>query len=444
MFKSQKYENKRIAIYGMGITGCSAAKAFQNLKAQVFCWDDDIKIRKKVEKNTNFILDRFWISSTRQSLFNYILVSPGIDINKCKIKKYLKKYSYKIITDLDLFFEFNKNIPIISITGTNGKSTTCKIIEKILKTARYNVKTVGNIGNPILSLGRLKKKYIFILEASSYQLQYSKLFRSKHAAILNITPDHLERHKNIKNYMKVKSRIFLAQSSADYSYINSENKYSKSIKNIFKNKKLKSKLISVNKHNCDFLLKKVKNKYFDNKGNIENLAFAYKITKNLNINDKIIIKALNKFRGLPHRQEIIFSNKKLLCVNDSKATSFDASMQSLSSYNKIYWIVGGLPKYQDHFDLKKVKKRIVKAYIVGKNTTFFKKKIRKNVKYIISKNIKNAVNDIKKDLKLNKESKNTILLSPAAASFDQFSNFESRGFYFKNLIAKNFKQRLNV
>ena len=141
--------------------------------------------------------------------------------------------------------------------------TTCKIIEKILKTARYNnVKTVGNIGNPILSSSNLKKKYIFIIEVSSYQLQYSRLFRSQHAAILNISPDHLERHKNIKNYTKIKSKIFFAQNSLDYSYINFTNKYSKSIKNIFKIKKLKSKLILINKSNYNFLLKKINNKYF--------------------------------------------------------------------------------------------------------------------------------------------------------------------------------------
>ena len=133
----------------------------------------------------------------------------------------------------------------------------------------------------------LKKKSIFILEISSYQLEYSKLFRSRHAAILNISPDHLERHKNIKNYIKVKSRIFLAQRNSDYSYINSTNKYSKLIKNIFKAKKLKSRLISVNKSNCIFLLKKINNKYFKSKGNTENLTFAYKIAKNLKINDKL-------------------------------------------------------------------------------------------------------------------------------------------------------------
>ena len=437
MLTSQKYKNKKIAIYGMGITGCSAAKTLKKLGAKIFCWDDNLKIRRKI-KNFNFPLDKFWLN---QDLLDNIVISPGIDINRCKIKKYLKKNLNKIITDLDLFFELNKNSTIISITGTNGKSTTCKIIEKILKTARYNVITAGNIGDPILSLNKIKKKNIFILEVSSYQLQYSRIFHSKYAAILNISPDHLERHKNIRNYVKIKSKIFLAQNSSDYSYINSRNKFSKLIKNIFKSLKLKSKLISINKSSCNFLLKKINNKYFESEGNIENLNFAYKIVKNFKISDKIIIKALNEFKGLPHRQEVIFSNKKLLCVNDSKATSFDACLQSLLNYNKIYWIVGGIPKYQDYFYLKKVRKKIIKAYIVGKSASFFKKQIGNNIPYIVSKNIQNAVNNIYKDSRLNENSKKTILLSPAAASFDQFSNFENRGTYFKNLIIKKFKKK---
>ena len=440
MLTSQKYKNKKIAIYGMGITGCSAATTLKKLGAKIFCWDDNLKIRKKI-KNFNFPLDKFWLN---KDFFDNIVISPGIDINRCKIRKYLKKNLNKIITDLDLFFELNKNSTIISITGTNGKSTTCKIIEKILKTARYDVITAGNIGDPILSLNKIKKKYIFILEVSSYQLQYSKIFHSKYAAILNISPDHLERHKNIENYVKVKSKIFLAQNGSDYSYINSRNKFSKLIKNIFKSLKLKSKLISVNKSSCNLLLKKINNKYFESEGNIENLTFAYTIVKNFKVSDKIIIEALIEFKGLPHRQEVIFSNKKLLCINDSKATSFDACLQSLLNYNKIYWIVGGVPKYKDNFYLKKVRKKIIKAYIVGKNISFFKKQIGNNIPYIVSKNIRNAVNNIYKDSKLNENLKSTILLSPAAASFDQFSNFENRGIYFKNLIIKKFKRRLNV
>ena len=436
MLASQKYQNKKIAIYGMGKTGCSAAKVFKKLKAKIYCWDDSKIIRRNVKK-LNFNLDKFWL---KQSIVDKIVISPGIDINKCKIKKNLKKNLNKIITDLDLLFELNKKALIISITGTNGKSTTCKIIEKILKGAKYNVKTVGNIGNPILSSVKSKKKYIFILEVSSYQLQYSKLFHSRHAAILNISHDHLDRHKNIKNYTKIKSKIFYAQGHSDYSYINSLNKYSKLIKKIFKIRKLKSNLIPIKGSNCNFLLKKINNEYFSSKANIENLAFAYRIAKNLKIKNSVIVEALNKFRGLPHRQEKVFSNKHINCINDSKATSFDACLQSLLSYKKVYWILGGLPKYKDQFNLKKVSKNIIKAYIIGKHSSFFIKKIKKEIPYKVSYNIKNALKSICSDIKNSRKSKCTVLFSPAAASFDQFKNFEDRGEYFKNLSAKSLKK----
>jgi len=435
----KKYQGKKIAIYGLGKTGISAAKTLKKLNAEILCWDDNEEIRKKA-KNLNFSLNKFWASD---NFIDYIVISPGIDINKCKIKKFLKKNIKKIITDLDIFFEINKNSSVISITGTNGKSTTCKLLEKIFKTAGYNAIAVGNIGNPILNLKKNKKKKFIILEVSSYQLQYSKIFRSKHAAILNITPDHLERHKSMTNYAKIKTKLFYGQRGGDYSYINSNSSYSKNIKNIFKQKKLKSKLISINEDSCKFLLKKIKNTYFKSKGNIENLAFSYNITKNFKINDQTILRALNNFKGLPHRQEIIFSNNKFTCVNDSKATSFNSSLQSLMNFKKIYWILGGLPKNQDRFDLKNVSKKIVKAYVVGKKINFFIKKIKKKLPYKKSHNIKNAINDILLDIKKNRDSKFTILLSPAAASYDQFRNFEERGNYFKGIIISKLK-KLNV
>ena len=436
----QKYQNKKIAIYGMGLTGISVANVLKKFDIKIYCWDDNAEIRKKAKKH-NYHVDKFWFN---KNLIDKIVVSPGIDISNCRIKNYLKKNSKKIITDLDIFFEFNKNSLIISVTGTNGKSTTCKIVEKILKHAGYNVKTVGNIGKPILNLNSIKKKYTYIIEASSYQLEYSKLFRSHHAVILNISPDHLERHKNMKNYTNIKSKIFFAQKKTDYLYINSKNKYSKFIKKNFIRKNIKSNLVEINNKSYNFLLKQINNKYFSNNGNIENLIFAYKIAKNLKISDKKIVNAVNNFKGLPHRQEVVFSNKKILCINDSKATSFDASLQSLSSYNKIYWILGGLPKYKDIFNMKNVKKNIIKAYIIGKHIAFFKKQIKNDVLFTVSKDIRNALINIFKDLKTNKENKATILFSPAAASFDQFDNFEKRGIYFRKLLEKTIQLKKNV
>ena len=441
MHPLQKYKNEKFAIYGMGLTGFAVAKTLKKLNVEIFCWDDNQQIRKKIKKN-NFKVKKFWVEN---NFIDKIVISPGIDINKCKKKNNLLTNSKKIITDLDLFFEFNRDSLIISITGTNGKSTTCKIIEQILNEANYKVKTVGNIGSPIFAFHNIKKrKEILILEVSSYQLQYSNLFRSKHAAILNISNDHMDRHKNLKNYIKIKSKIFLAQKSSDYSYVNLANKYSKSIIGILKKKRINSKIIAINYPSHNLLLKKIKNKYFTSKGNIENMIFAYKIAKKLKVSDNIIIKSLNKFKGLSHRQEIVFKNKKLLCINDSKATSFDACLQSLSNYNKIYWIVGGLPKDKDKFYLEKVKKRIVKAYIIGKNISFFRKQIGKKIPFSVSYNIKNAIRKINKDLKFNHNEQKTILLSPAAASFDQFINFENRGDFFKKQVIKKFKFKSNV
>ena len=442
MFPLQKYQNKNVAIYGMGKTGISIFNILKKHKIKISCWDDNIKIRKKI-KNLNFPINRFW-NNKNLNLIDYIFISPGIDINKSKIKNYLKKNIKKVTTDIDLFFELNKDQFIISVTGTNGKSTTCKIIEKILKVGGRNVKVGGNIGSPVLSLSRSRKNIVFILEISSYQLEYSKLFRSNHAAILNISPDHLDRHKSMENYARIKSKIFFAQKSSDYSYINSSNKYSNFISKIFRYKKIPSKLIKVSKKNCNFLLNKINNISFHSQGNIENLAFAYEIAKTFKIKDAIIADAINQYKGLPHRQEIVFSNKKVICINDSKATSFEASLQSLSNYKKIYWIVGGLPKIGDKFNLGNVLKNIEKIYVIGNNTNFFIKKIGKKIPYKISYSLKNAIKNIFRDIEKNKKNNSTILLSPAAASYDQFENFEDRGNTFKVIVKKEVKKFFHV
>ena len=136
MSNLKKYQNKKIAVYGMGKSGLSSALRLKKI-AQVLCWDDNKKIRSNLNK-LGLVNNKFWLNKKKK--IDYIVISPGIDINKCKISNYLKKNKNKIITDLDIFFESNKNVPIISVTGTNGKSTTCKIIQKILIKAGYNAR----------------------------------------------------------------------------------------------------------------------------------------------------------------------------------------------------------------------------------------------------------------------------------------------------------------
>jgi len=162
------------------------------------------------------------------------------------------------------------------------------------------------------------------------------------------------------------------------------------------------------------------------------MSYVYTLSKLLKINDKNFISSMRTFIGLPHRYEIFLKRKNTVFINDSKATSFEAAKYALSSSKNIYWILGGLPKKNDKIILKEIKENITKAYIIGNNISFFKKQIKNKINFYISKNLKNSLIKIMKDIKLSNKI-STILLSPAAASYDQFLNFEKRGDEFKKL-----------
>ena len=206
--------NKKILIYGLGKTGLSTYKFLKD-KSKVFLFDDFF-LRRNLFDNKKKIIN---YKSILKSNFDFIVLSPGIDINKCKLSKYLKKNRKKVFSDLDIFYSFYKN-KCITITGTNGKSTTCQLLYEILLKHKFDVKLVGNIGNPILLVERVKKKTIFVVEASSYQLEYSQLFKSKFAAILNLSADHLERHKTLNNYVKSKFKLLSNQPKTVIFFVN--------------------------------------------------------------------------------------------------------------------------------------------------------------------------------------------------------------------------------
>ena len=163
------------------------------------------------------------------------------------------------------------------------------------------------------------------------------------------------------------------------------------------------------------------------------MSFAYTFSRLLKINEKNFIKAINSFVGLPHRYEIFLKKKNILFINDSKATSFESTKYALSNSKNVYWILGGLPKKNDKIILSDIKKNIIKCYLIGKNITFFKHQIENKINYSITKTLKKTIIEIIKDMKLLKTKNNTILLSPASASYDQFINFEKRGDEFKKL-----------
>jgi UDP-N-acetylmuramoylalanine--D-glutamate ligase len=418
---SQNFQNKKILIYGLGKTGISCLN-FLNKNNLVYCYDDKKNINVK-----NLIRNYKKINNY---IFDYIILSPGINIKSCKLKKYLKKNKKKIITDLDIFYRlYNKN-KSIAITGTNGKSTASKLLYDILKEHKIDVRLCGNIGNPILEEKKITLKTIFVIEVSSYQLEYSKEFKTNHAVILNISPDHLERHGTIVKYVNAKIKIIKNQKKKDFAYINLDNKLLK--KNLIKNI-IKSKIINVKRKNI-----KINNSYFKNLGNQENLSFILEVSKKLNLNKKKIIKVINNFVGLKYRQEIVYNKNNILCINDSKSTSFSSSLNILNPLENTFWIVGGIPKTGDKFYLKKNNK--IKAYIFGENISFFSKKFKNKIYFKTNKSLEDSLKNIIEDLK-NVSGKKIILFSPAAASFDKFNNFEERGKYF-NYLFKKYKIRI--
>ena len=267
-----------------------------------------------------------------------------------------------------------------------------------------------------------------IIEASSYQLFYTKFIKPTFALILNISKDHLDWHGNIKNYKNSKFNIFLKQDNQDYALLGNQK-----LINEFRKKKFLSKLKKIRNN---ILEKYIKNKYLLSKPNLENVSFVHELSKIFKIKKKIILKALNTFKGLPHRNEIFYQKHGITFINDSKATSFDAAQHALKNNKNIFWIVGGVPKVGDKFNLKNVRKNIIKSFIIGKHVNYFKNQIGDSIKYKVSLNLKNALKDIFKYLKLYKEIKATVLLSPASASYDQFNNFAERGIQFKKLTFK--------
>ena len=426
MRESLNFKNKSFAVYGLGITGNSVVNFLRKNRAdKIHTWDDYLI------KSNLYIKNRF-ISGLNTS--DYIVMSPGINILKSKFKKILLKNKHKIITDLDLFYLLNPNAKSIVITGTNGKSTTCKIVHHVLKKNKIKVNLGGNIGSPILNI-KLKKNSLTVIEASSFQLAYSKYIKPDYAFILNITKDHLDWHGSMNHYINSKFKIFALQKKTDYAFINN-----KKLLRRFRKYKYKSKLKFVTSNHYNKIKKKIKNNYLNSEVNQENMNFVYSLSKILKIKDKLFIKSLESFKGLKHRYEIFYRKYDKAFINDSKATSFEASKYALKNNKNIFWIVGGQPKIGEKFELKKIKKNIIKTYIIGKHMKIFVRHLKNNVKFQLCKTLTNAtylaINDSKNII----NDRSTILLSPSSASYDQFRNFEERGNQFKKLV-KNYLKK---
>jgi UDP-N-acetylmuramoylalanine--D-glutamate ligase len=423
MLKIPKLKELSFLVYGHGLSGHSVIKFFKKNQIRKFLvWDDN---KKKEFKNYR---PKSLIRTLNE--VDYIVLAPGISLLKNKI---LKKYNKKIITDIDLFYLSKKKTKSIVVTGTNGKSTTCKLLAHLLQKNKFEISIGGNIGTPILDL-KISRKDFVIIEASSYQLSHSKFICPDYAFFLNLSNDHLDWHGSMSHYLNSKLKIFRLQTKNNFAIIN------KKFKKIFLRKKFESKLIIPEDRSYKIIKNKIKNSYLNLNINNENMSNVYTFAKLIGIKKNSFINSMKSFKGLSHRFEIFLKKKKITFINDSKATTFNAAQSALSNFKNIYWILGGQPKKNDRIKVHKYKKNIIKCYIIGKNSNFFKKQINNDLAYSVTKSLKNSIVQILKDIKIQQKTKKFVLLSPAAASFDQFSNFENRGNEFKRLCVKYAKK----
>ena len=275
METSTPIKNNTYAIYGLGLSGHSAFKFLKkkNVK-RIYTWDD-----KKNKNNKK----KFNLFKKALDKVDYIVISPGINIKKTKLKVKLSNNLKKIITDLDLFYMQKIAVKTIVITGTNGKSTTCKLTKHIFKTNKSDVQLGGNIGKPILDL-KIKKNSVVIIEASSFQLEYLKFIKPTLAVLLNITTDHLDWHNTITNYRNSKFKIFTKQSGTDVALL----KNKKLIK-LFQKKGYLSKIKIIRRDSLSNLINKtITNNYLISEPNLENLEFTNQISKIFKIKKKYI------------------------------------------------------------------------------------------------------------------------------------------------------------
>jgi len=455
---------KKFVVYGLGISGISTAKALIAKKFEIIATDDNQKIiNDDILKYPEINFKNYeQISFDKDTIISF---APGIPLfypKPHKILEICQKTQAKLTCDIEIFYELNhQNNNFIGITGTNGKSTTTALTGFVFEKLQIDSKIGGNIGIPCFDLPQEQTDFNYILEVSSYQLDLLSKTQFNIACLLNITPDHIDRHGTFENYIKSKKRIFLNQNFKDFAIINTDNIHSfKVFDELKSNKNFKANLIEISTSKVpENGIAVIENKVFINlenykyefeinpilkgKHNHQNIACTLAIVccnfikKTQLSKEKIeqIIKIIEEFKGLKHRMQLVAKINGISFINDSKATNAESTENALKSYENIFWIVGGKAKDGGINSLKSYFSKIKKAYLIGEASDDFAKFFDQNlVKYEKCQTLKNAFDKALIDAKISNIIEKNIILSPACASLDQWKNFEERGDFFCNLV----------
>ncbi|EAQ36040.1 UDP-N-acetylmuramoyl-L-alanyl-D-glutamate synthetase [Nitrobacter sp. Nb-311A] len=456
MIPVTSFSGKTVAVFGLGGSGLASCRALKAGGAEVIAGDDDTDNLAKAARAGFITADLRNVSWTN---FAALVLAPGVPLTHPSPHWSVlaaRQAGVEVIGDIELFCRERKrhapDAPFVAITGTNGKSTTTALVAHLMREAGHDVQMGGNIGTAILSLEAPRRGRVHVIEMSSYQIDLAPSLDPTVGILLNVSPDHLDRHGTIEHYAEVKERLIAGVQPQGTAVVGVDDRWCAAIadrqeragRNVVRVSVRQPLAYGVNVEQERIVLASggARSEIADIGGigslrgrhNAQNAACASAAALALGVSREILQQDLRSFPGLAHRMEQVGRKAHVLFVNDSKGTNADATGKALSSFADIFWIAGGKPKSGGIASLDAFFPRIRKAYLIGEAAQEFAATLEGKVAYEISGTLDVAVPAAARDAEGAGVAEAVVLLSPACASFDQFRNFEVRGDHFRELV----------
>jgi UDP-N-acetylmuramoylalanine--D-glutamate ligase len=444
---------RTFAVLGLARSGLSAARTLMASGAAVWAWDDSTAKRDEAKAAGIPLVDLQgcdWMKPVA------LVLSPGIPHSFPKphpVAALATARRCPIIGDIELMARAKLGARFIGITGTNGKSTTTALIGHILKSAGIRTEVGGNLGTPVLDLAPLGKSGVYVLELSSYQLELTHTLGFDVAVLLNITPDHLDRHGGMEGYVAAKSRIFERQRAPQTAIVGVDDEHSRTIHArllaarqqavvaISAESRIKGGvyaadgwLVDGRAGDAERVVELAEAANLPGQHNWQNAAAAFAACAAAGMATAKIVAGFKSYPGLAHRQELIAAIGNVRYINDSKATNAAAAAKALACYEPIYWILGGRAKDTGLAGLESFYPRIAHAFLIGEATEPFAAALEGQVAHTKCGTLAAALGAAHRMAQDEGKRGAVVLLSPACASFDQFADFEERGEVFRKLV----------
>ncbi len=449
------FAGRDVAVLGLGLSGLASARALKAGGANPIVWDDKPAAREEAAAEGFILRD---LASADWSGFAALVLAPGIPLTHPAPHWSVGRAQaagVEVIGDIELFFrERAKSATpgtVVVITGTNGKSTTTALTAHLFQAAGKRVALGGNIGKAVLDLEPFAADLIYVIELSSFQIELAPGLAPDAAALLNITPDHLDRHATLANYAHIKSMVFANLGPGGTAVIGIDDAPSRAIADRLAGPFAVKRVavggpVATGVFAQGGVLHEMEGgaelARIDLAGigslrgahNWQNAAFAYALARSQGLNPAAIAQGLKNFAGLAHRMEQVARLGKVLFVNNSKATNADAAGKALASFSDIYWIIGGRPKEGGLAGLEPFFGKIARAYLIGEAADDFAGQLGGAVDHVACGTLDRAVEAAAADASRSSANEPVVLLSPACASYDQFANFVERGEAFRQIV----------